>query len=645
MKITLFTDPICSTCWAMEAEVRKISSVFEDQIAWSIRMGGLLKNWAEYDGTHIRSPKDVGKHWDEVGEKYKIPISAGIWDDAPLISSYPACIAIKAAQFTSAEKADIFLRSMRELLFVGMYDINQPRAIEKAALMAGISPAEVFDNMQKGKILFNEDMQFAKLLGIRVLPTFIVEISGDVEILRGYQTYDTLMTTIMRLGQARLNPTHKPDFNKICQQYESLTAREVSVFLDIEHRHAEDMLHAEMQRGTFDKINTDSGTLFHKKGSYFHTHPSLLRSEQKSMIIGAGVAGMGTAMVMEKNRIPYQVFETLPDRSMHMLTGMVITDEVFAELESNGFPLSCLSPETELKSILQIQASNGERTEAALRNHYSIDRLALLDSLSEYTDKSKFKYNSKLSSIELDCCNTSKAVFTDGESHSSEFIFGTDGIFSKVREAVLPEVVLRRSAVYEILVPFESISIQNKIRNRLIKVLYPEQGFNIGLLSLGKGKNLIYVQVNTEKIQFENPESINCDVYRVIEKAVETFNLHTEEMLSELRYNRHYLWKTSDMEIPHTFSKGNVMVLGDAAHAFLPFTSQGACSALMDCLTLHKLLNTEKHQGRLSAEILQEVYELRKDNLQKHLDFGRELEHKFLYPEKYGAQEVVPFSK
>jgi len=608
-------------------------------------MGGLLKNWAEYDGTHIRSPKDVGKHWDEVGEKYKVPISAGLWDDAPLISSYPACIATKSAQHISPEKADFFLRSMRELLFVGMYDINSPLAIEKAALMAGISPVDVFDNMQTGKLLFDEDMKFAKLLGIRVLPTFILEISGNVEVLRGYQTYDGLMASIMKLGQNRLNPSYKPEFDALCKKYDSLTAREVSVFLDIEYKQAEELLAAELQRQTFQPVNADSGVLYHKKASFFATHPSMLRSEQKSIIIGAGVAGIATAMVMEKNRIPYQVFENLQDRTMNMLTGMVITDEVFSELEKNGFPLSCLSPETELSSIVQIKASTGEQTESPLKNHYAIDRLALLDSLSEYADKSKFKYNSKLSALSEDCCDLTKAVFSDGESHSSEFIFGADGINSKVREAVLPEVNIRRSAVYEILVPFESISIQQKLKNRLIKVLSAEHGFNIGLLSLGKGKNLIYIQVNTLKIPFDNEESLNCDIYRVIEMAVDEFNKHTEELLSDLRYNRHYLWKTSDMDIPLTFSKGNVMILGDAAHTFLPFTSQGACSALLDSLTIHKLLNTEKHQGRLSPELLKEVYDIRKDDLQKHLDFGRELEQVFLFPEKYRGQQAVPFSK
>lgn len=629
----------------MEAEVRKLNTVFEDQIAWSIRMGGLLKNWAEYDGTHIRSPKDVGKHWDEVGEKYQIPISAGIWDDTPLISSYPACIATKSAQITSPEKAENFLRSMRELLFVGMFDINTPHAIEKAALMSEISPIAIFENMQEGKTQFHEDMKFAKLLGIRVLPTFIVEIGGEVEILRGYQTYEKMLETLLRLGNNRLNLKHDPHFTNIYNKYDSLTAREVALYLELGYPQAEKLLESEILSGRFHRVQTQTGTLYHKKSFYFNRHLGLLRSDQKSIIIGAGVAGLGTAMVLEKHRIPYKVFEGLEDRSANMLTGMVITDEVFHELEKNGFPLSCLSPETELRSILQINGQTGERSEAPLKNHYSIDRLALLDSLSEYADKSHFHYNSKLTGISVECPENIDVTINEKENHKSEFIFGTDGIFSKVRTAVLPETTIRRSSVYEILIPFESISIQSKIKNQLIKVLSAEQGFNVGLLSLGKGKNLIYIQVNIQKIDIVDHENKPCDVHKVIENAIEIFNKHTENLLADLRYNKHYLWKTSDMDIPNTFNKGNIMILGDAAHAFLPFTSQGACSALMDCLTLHNLLNSDKHKGRLSPELFEEVYNLRKDTLQAHLEFGREMEDKFLTPEKYGARQVVPFSK
>ena len=629
----------------MEAEVRKLNTVFEDQIAWSIRMGGLLKNWAEYDGTQIRSPKDVGKHWDEVGEKYKIPISAGIWEDAPLISSYPACIATKSAQLTSPEKAEIFLRSMRELLFVGMFDINTPHAIEKAALMSEISPVDLFENMQEGKVQFDEDMKFAKMLGIRVLPTFIIEISGEVEILRGFQTYDKLLETVMHLGKTRLNPKHEPQFSTLFHKYDSLTAREVALYLGTEQPQAEKILENEIQSGRFNRVQTQTGTLYHKKSFYFNRHLGLLRSNQKSIIIGAGVAGLGTAMVLEKHRIPYTVFEVLEDRFVNMITGMVITDEVFHELEKNGFPLSCLSPETELRSILQINGQTGERTEAPLKNHYSIDRLALLDSLSEYADKSQFHYNSKLTGISGECTENTGIVINEKESYEAEFIFGTDGIHSKVRAAVIPGISLRKSSVYEILIPFESISIQTKIRNRLIKVLAAEQGFIAGLLSLGKGKNLIYIQVNIQKIDIVDHENKPCDVHNVIENAIHIFNHNTDNLLSDLRYNKHYIWKTSDMDIPNTFNKGNIMILGDAAHAMLPFTSQGACSALLDCLTLHNLLNSDKHKGRLSPQLFEEVYNLRKDTLQTHLDFGREMEDKFLTPEKYGARQVVPFSK
>ena len=80
--------------------------------------GGLLPHWHNYNRHGISQPNQVAEHWNEVETQYQMPISGEIWKSNPLPSSYPPSIAFKAAQLQHPDKAIIFLRKIREALFV-----------------------------------------------------------------------------------------------------------------------------------------------------------------------------------------------------------------------------------------------------------------------------------------------------------------------------------------------------------------------------------------------------------------------------------------------------------------------------------------------------------------------------------------------
>ena len=117
IRIIYFTDPICSSCWGIEPQLRKLKLEYGKYIEIEYRMGGLLRDWS-YNSGGISKPSDVAEHWDEVALQYDMPIDGDIWLEDPLRSSYPPSIAFKAAQFQDEEKAIVFLRKMRELLFL-----------------------------------------------------------------------------------------------------------------------------------------------------------------------------------------------------------------------------------------------------------------------------------------------------------------------------------------------------------------------------------------------------------------------------------------------------------------------------------------------------------------------------------------------
>lgn len=117
IKLVYFTDPICSSCWGIEPQLRKLKLEYGDEIEIEYRMGGLLPNWS-YNSGGISKPSDVAHHWDEVSAHYDMPIDGDIWLEDPLSSSYPPSIAFKAAQLQDEGKAYLFMREIREMVFL-----------------------------------------------------------------------------------------------------------------------------------------------------------------------------------------------------------------------------------------------------------------------------------------------------------------------------------------------------------------------------------------------------------------------------------------------------------------------------------------------------------------------------------------------
>lgn len=117
VKLIYYTDPICSSCWGIEPQLRKLKLEYGNAIEIEYRMGGLLPNWS-YNSGGISKPADVASHWDEVSVHYDMPIDGDLWLEDPLDSSYPPSIAFKAAQMQDNKKALLFLREIKEMVLL-----------------------------------------------------------------------------------------------------------------------------------------------------------------------------------------------------------------------------------------------------------------------------------------------------------------------------------------------------------------------------------------------------------------------------------------------------------------------------------------------------------------------------------------------
>ena len=263
VKLVYFTDPICSSCWGIEPQLRKLKLEYGNSIEIEYRMGGLLPNW-DYNAGGINKPADVAKHWDEVSIHYDMPIDGDLWLEDPLESSYPPSIAFKAAQLQNEEKATLFMREMREMLFLKKKNLAKWEHIATAAKTVGLNVEQLKTDFEgKAKALFEEDLKVAQEYGVRGFPTiFFLDDARNKELVYGSKPYALYEAAILKLNPTVIKSEYSKNWETLFSKYHSLTAKEFSVLSGTPRKESEEVLNKLSDSGKLEKLTTKNGSMW-----------------------------------------------------------------------------------------------------------------------------------------------------------------------------------------------------------------------------------------------------------------------------------------------------------------------------------------------------------------------------------------------
>lgn len=266
IKLIYYTDPICSSCWGIEPQLRKLKLEYGDAVEIDYRMGGLLPDWS-YNSGGIGKPSDVASHWDEVSVHYDMPIDGDLWLEDPLDSSYPPSIAFKAAQMQDQEQALLFMREIREMVFLQKKNIAKWEHLEVAAKKVGLD-TEKFktDYENKAKALFEEDLKLGRELGVRGFPTiFFVDEAGNQETVYGTRPYAYYEMAILKLNPDAVKGEYSKNWEALFAKYPTLTAKEFSELSGTPRVESETILNELSDQGKLEKWTTKNGSIWTKK--------------------------------------------------------------------------------------------------------------------------------------------------------------------------------------------------------------------------------------------------------------------------------------------------------------------------------------------------------------------------------------------
>lgn len=268
VRVVYFTDPICSSCWGIEPQLRKLKLEYGQHIDIEYRMGGLLPDW-NYNSGGISKPSDVAQHWDEVSIHYDMPIDGDVWLEDPLNSSYPPSIAFKAAQLQDENKAFLFMREIREMVFLKKKNIAKWEHLATAAKNVGLNVDQLKTDYEgKAKTLFEEDLRITREFGVRGFPTiFFLDSAGNKEIVYGSKPYAFYETAIIKLNSTITKSEYSKNWETLFSKYHSLTAKEFSELSGTPRNESENLLNGLSDNGTLEKLTTKNGAIWKRKNT------------------------------------------------------------------------------------------------------------------------------------------------------------------------------------------------------------------------------------------------------------------------------------------------------------------------------------------------------------------------------------------
>ncbi|HRO43772.1 MAG TPA: DsbA family protein [Flavipsychrobacter sp.] len=264
IKLLYFTDPICSSCWGIDPQLRKLKQEYGHYFDIEYRMGGLLKSWDEYGGSDVSGPESVAKHWEEASAYYQMPIDGNVWNDDPLHSSYPPGIGFKAAQLQSPEKAEKFLRRIKEMVFLERTNIAREEVLARAAKEVGLDQERFIEDFKNNATpLFEEDLAMARAWGVRGFPTiFFIDDEDNRLKVYGSKPYQVYEQTLIKLLTGTVQKTEAKSYDVVFNQYNTVTLKEFAVFYDLELGEAENALVSLQEQGKVERVVTSAGAIW-----------------------------------------------------------------------------------------------------------------------------------------------------------------------------------------------------------------------------------------------------------------------------------------------------------------------------------------------------------------------------------------------
>jgi predicted DsbA family dithiol-disulfide isomerase len=223
VRIDYYTDPLCCWSWALEPVWQSIDRRSGGRVARRVILGGMIEGWSQYRDplNDVGRPAQMAPHWFAVSQHAHVPINPDIWHVDPPQSSYPACVAVKAAGLQGRAAGEQYLRLTREAVMTRRLNIARREVLRQLARELAVMQPRAFDPERFDQDLvdrpaseaFADDLRQVQLHRIGRFPTLVFHGVRGSRIAIGYRPVEAMDAIIRAVsdGEAADAPNADAD--------------------------------------------------------------------------------------------------------------------------------------------------------------------------------------------------------------------------------------------------------------------------------------------------------------------------------------------------------------------------------------------------------------------------------------------------
>ncbi|KAM6589074.1 hypothetical protein CsatA_011679 [Cannabis sativa] len=343
-----------------------------------------------------------------------------------------------------------------------------------------------------------------------------------------------------------------------------------------------------------------------KNHYYYSSCPIIKAQKEDVVIVGAGIAGLATAVSLHRLGVRSLVLE----QAESLRTGgtsLTLFKNGWRVLDAIGVGNDLRTQFLEIQGMV-VKSEDGRelrsfkfKDEDESQEVRAVERRVLLETLADQLPPDALRFSSKLSKISKNGNGETMLELVDGSRFSSKIVIGCDGIRSPIAKWMgfsdpkyVGHCAFRGLGYYPNGQPFEP----------KVSYIYG-RGLRAGCVPVSPTKVYWFVCFNRPSPgpKITDPAELKKQAKELVKNwptdLLSIIDQTPDDTIIRTPLVDRWLWPT----ISPQASSGGVVLVGDAWHPMTPNLGQGACCALEDAVVLsRKLANAIKSGSTQSVE-------------------------------------------